>query len=121
MAGKQRSANGPASLDTGGRNTDKRVLGLDFSGDLGNNIYWYIQYLWNSWDGFLDTHPSRDYHWHGGFAGIDYIPHDHWAFSVLSNYADANDLAGVDITYEGIDINSLSLTTRHSRTVPPWR
>lgn len=113
LAGKQHSATGPAGLETGNRNTDKRILGLDLSGQLGGNVYWYFQYLWNSWDGFLDINPSRDYRWHGGFAGVDYIPNDRWAFSLLYNYADANDLADTDTIYEGIDINSLSLTTSY--------
>ncbi len=113
-AGKQRGIeSGNAGLNSSGRNTDKRTVGLDLSGDFGGNIYWYAQYLWNSWDGFLDVDPSRDYRWHGGFAGVDYIPSERWAFSMLYNYADAGDLANTDTIYEGIDINSLSLTASY--------
>jgi hypothetical protein len=114
MSGKQsRVAVGNAGLDTGDRNTDKRAVGLDLSGEFGGNIYWYAQYLWNSWDGFLDANAGRDYRWHGGFAGVDYIPNELWAFSVLYNYADAGDLANTDTIYEGIDMNSLSLTASY--------
>ncbi|HMM46363.1 MAG TPA: hypothetical protein PKC12_00090 [Thiobacillaceae bacterium] len=113
-SGKQRSvALGNAGQDFGTRNTDKRVLGLDLSGEFGGRTYWYAQYLWNSWDGFLDADPSRDYRWNGGFAGIDYILNERWAFSLLYNYADAGDLADTDTIYEGIDMNSLSLTTSY--------
>jgi hypothetical protein len=113
-SGKQRSiAFGNAGLDSGGRNTDKRVLGLDVSGEFGGNTYWYAQYLWNSWDGFLDADPGRDYRWRGGFAGVDYIPNERWAYSLLYNHADAGDLAGTDTVYEGIDLNSLSLTVSY--------
>lgn len=114
MTGKQRSIEvGNAGQNSGDRNTDKRALGLDLSGEFGGNIYWYVQYLWNSWDGFLDADPNRDYRWDGGFAGVDYIPNERWAFSLLYNYADANDLANTDTIYEGIDIDSLSLTAAY--------
>jgi hypothetical protein len=113
-SGKQRSiALGNAGLDSGDRDTDKRVLGLDLSGDFGGNTYWYAQYLWNSWDGFLDADPGRDYRWNGGFAGVDYVPNERWVFSLLYNYADAGDLADTDTIYEGIDLNSLSLTASY--------
>ena len=36
-----------------------------------------------------------------------------WAFSALYNYADADDLSNTDTIYEGIDINSLSLTASY--------
>ncbi|MDV3237841.1 MAG: hypothetical protein LOY58_03200 [Gammaproteobacteria bacterium] len=114
LTGKQRGiALGDAGQTGSDRNTDKRAVGLDLSGGFGGNTYWYAQYLWNSWDGFLDADPARDYRWHGGFAGIDYIPSERWAFSLLYNYADAGDLADTDTIYEGIDINSLSLTASY--------
>lgn len=113
-SGKQRSiALGNAGLDSGTRNTDKRIVGLDLSGDFGGKTYWYAQYLWNRWDGFLDANPGRDYRWQGGFAGVDYLPDERWAFSLLYNYADAGDLANTDTIYEGIDMNSLSLTASY--------
>ncbi len=113
-SGKQRSiALGNAGLDSGTRNTDKRVAGLDLSGDFAGHTYWYAQYLWNRWDGFLDANPGRDYRWQGGFAGVDYLPDERWAFSLLYNYADAGDLANTDTIYEGIDMNSLSLTASY--------
>ena len=106
-------AAGNAGTISGDRDTDKRVVGLDLSGDFGGKTYWYAQYLWNSWDGFLDADPGEDYRWDGGFAGVDYIPTERWAFSLLYNYADAGDLADTDTIYEGIDINSLSLTASY--------
>ncbi|MDZ7782324.1 MAG: hypothetical protein U5K56_05035 [Halioglobus sp.] len=113
LDGEQRGAGGPAGLDTSRRDTDKRVAGLDLSGSIGGRWYWYGQYLWNEWDGFLDTAPGRDFSWDGGFAGIDYVPNDRWAFSALYNYADANDFDDSDTIFEGIDINSLSLTASY--------
>lgn len=110
MAGQQRSATGPAGLQVGDRDTDKRAVGLDLSGDAGGTLHWYAQYLWNSWDGFLDAAPDRDYRWGGGFAGLDYIPNDRWALSLLYNYADAGDFDATNTIYEGIDINTLSVT-----------
>ncbi len=112
-SGKQRGATGPAGMDKSQRNTDKRVLGLDASGDIGADTHWYAQYLWNSWKGFLDIDPSRNYRWNGGFAGVDWIPNDRWAFSALYNYAKAGDFARTNTIYEGIAVNSLSLTTSY--------
>ena len=112
-AGKQRGAAGPAGMDTSQRNTDKRVVGVDASGDIGADMHWYAQYLWNSWNGFLDADPARDYRWNGGFAGLDWIPNERWAFSALYNYAGAGDFARTNTIYEGIAINSLSLTASH--------
>ena len=111
LAGEQKNATGPAGLDSGNRDTDKRILGLDVSGIIAGNTYWYGQVLWNSWDDFLQQ--GEDYEWYGGFLGVDYIPNDRWAFSGLYNYADANDLKDTDTIYEGIDINSLSLTVSY--------
>jgi len=111
LSGEQRNATGPAGQDSGDRDTDKRVIGLDVSGNLYGNTYWFGQVLWNSWDDFLED--DRDYDWYGGFAGVDYIPNERWAFSGLYNYADANDLDDTDTIYEGIDINSLSLTASY--------
>ena len=111
--GRQRSATGPAGTQTGERDTDKRAFGVDLSGAFGNKTFWYGQYLWNSWDGFLDLDPARNYRWHGGFAGVDYIPNDRWAFSLLYNVADANDFDRTNTIYEGIDINSLSATASY--------
>jgi hypothetical protein len=111
--GRQRSATGPAATQTGERDTDKRVFGADVSGAIGDKTFWYGQYLWNSWDGFLDVAPTRNYRWHGGFAGVDHIPNDRWALSLLYNVADANDFDRTNTIYEGIDINSLSATASY--------
>lgn len=112
-SGKQRGAAGPAGTSTSSRNTDKRIVGLDASGQLGGKAHWYAQYLWNSWDGFLDIDPTRDYRWDGGFAGVDWIANDNWAFSALYNYDNAGDLAGTNTVFEGIEMNSLSLTASY--------
>lgn len=109
LSGEQRSATGPAGLDDGTRDTDKRIWGLDVSGTVGGQIHWFAQYLHNQWDGFLDANPGREYEWNGGFIGVDYIPEGRWVYSLLYNYADAGDLANTDTIYEGIEINSLTL------------
>jgi len=109
LAGEQRSAAGFAGTDSGSRDTDKTIYGLDFSGSVGTRTHWFAQLLWNEWDGFLDADPTVDYDWFGGFAGVDYIMNDRWAFSLLYNYTDASDFDGTGTVYEGIDINSLSL------------
>ncbi len=49
-SGKQRGATGPAGMDKSQRNTDKRIVGLDASGDVGSDTHWYAQYLWNTWE-----------------------------------------------------------------------
>lgn len=112
-SGKQLGATGPAAMDKSRRRTDKRVAGVDASGDIGADMHWYAQYLWNDWRGFLDVDPTRNYRWNGGFAGLDWIPNDRWAFSALYNYAGAGDFAHTNTIYEGIAINSLSLTASH--------
>jgi len=111
LSGEQANATGPAGINNGTRNTDKRVVGADASGEVRGKLYWYTQLLWNSWDGFLDK--DKDYTWWGGFLGADYIASDYWVFSALYNYADADDLSNTDTVYEGIDINSLSLTASY--------
>ncbi|HFD92382.1 MAG TPA: hypothetical protein ENJ22_03760 [Gammaproteobacteria bacterium] len=111
LAGEQANAIDPAGMESGNRDTDKRVVGIDASGIIHGKTYWFAQALWNTWDGFLDE--SRKYEWWGGFVGADYIASDRWVFSTLYNYADANDLNDTDTIYEGIDINSLSLTASY--------
>ncbi len=112
-SGKQRSAAGPAGLQRGARDTDKRVVGVDARGQFGGSLNWYLQYLWNRWDGFLDADPTRDYRWNGGFAGIDWIPNDRWAFSMLYNRDHAGGLAHSNTIYEGIAMNSLTFTSSY--------
>lgn len=114
LSGKQRSvAVGGAGLTRGQRNTDMRALGIDLSGDIGSKTSWFAQYLWNSWDGFLDATPSRNMRWNGGFVGVDYIHDQRWAFSALYNYTDAGDFDHSDTIFEGIDMNSLTLTASY--------
>ena len=45
-------------MSSGDRDTDKRILGLDFSGEIGGGFHWFAQALWNEWDGFLDPGES---------------------------------------------------------------
>ncbi len=95
----------------GNRDTDKQAYGLDLSGKIGDKTWWFAQLIRNEWDGFID--PTRTYNWTGAFVGIDYIHSPKWAYSVLYNYADANDLANTDTIYEGIDIKTLTLTASY--------
>ena len=111
LSGEQANATGPAGLNDGTRDTSKRVIGVDLSGDIASKSYWFAQFLWNRWEGFLDR--NKDYDWWGGFIGVDHIMNDDWTFSALYNFADANDLSNTDTVYEGIDINSLSLTASY--------
>ena len=97
--------------DAGTRDTDKRAVGLDFSGDVGGKVFWFAQGLWNRWDGFLD--PDVDYKWFGGFAGVDYVPGGRWVYSVLWNHADAGDFAGTNTVYEGIDMRTLTFAASY--------
>jgi hypothetical protein len=108
LLGEQRSATGFAGSDSGSRDTDQTIYGIDLSGTIGAKTHWYTQMLWNQWDEFLDADPNTDYDWFGGFAGVDYIMNDRWAFSLLYNYADASDFDDTGTIYEGIDINSLT-------------
>lgn len=110
-AGEQPNAVGPAGINDGARDTDKEIIGLDLSGQIAPQIRWFSQFLWNNWDGFLD--PATDYDWFGGFAGIDYTPGGRWSYSLLYNYADANDFDNSDTIYEGIDINSMTFNASY--------
>lgn len=109
LAGRQRSAAGAAGLDSGSRNTDKRVSGLDLSGKFSPDTYWFAQGLWNQWDGFLDADPVKSYRWFGGFAGVDYVADERWVYSLLYNYADAKDFKNTDTVYEGLAMNSVTV------------
>ncbi|MFO7324186.1 MAG: hypothetical protein DIU62_000590 [Pseudomonadota bacterium] len=109
LTGRQRSAAGDAAAQAGTRNTDKLIAGLDLSGSFTPRVHWFAQGLWNRWDDFLDSAPTEDYKWFGGFAGLDYVRNERWTFSLLYNYADAHDFDGTGTIFEGIDINSVSL------------
>lgn len=95
------------------RDTDKFVFGLDLSGQVNARVFWYAQLLYNTWEAFLDAAPASDIDWYGGFAGVDYAANERWVYSVLWNYADANDFDGTGTVYEGIDINSLTLAASY--------
>lgn len=109
LAGEQRSASGVAGESTGARETDKEILGLDLSGSFAAKVHWYLQGLWNTWSDFLDAAPSEDYKWFAGFAGVDYIYSERWAFSALYNYAEAADFDGSSTIFEGLEMNSVTL------------
>jgi len=110
-SGTQKNATGIAGTDSGNRDTDKISYGVDLSGKLGYKTYWFAQLLQNEWDEFINT--NTQYSWFGSFIGVDYIHSDHWVYSLLYNYADSNDLKNTDTVFEGIDINSLTLSASY--------
>lgn len=110
-SGTQKNAIGIAGGESGNRDTDKISYGVDLTGKIGYKTYWFAQLLQNDWDEFIDT--NTKYSWFGSFIGVDYIHSDDWVYSVLYNYADANDLKNTDTIYEGIDINSLTISTSY--------
>lgn len=109
--GEQKNAAGPAGIESGGRDTDKEIVGIDLSGRIRGNWRWFGQALWNRWDEFIDVGQREE--WYGGFVGLDYTPPGRWAYSALYNYADANDFDGTDTVFEGIDINSITLSASY--------
>lgn len=113
LSGKQKSAAGAAGETIGSRDTDKHIIGIDASGHLGTKTNWFAQFLWNEWDGFLDNDPNRVYRWTGMFAGVDYIANDRWTYSLLLNYADAQDLDNTGTIFEGLNIRTLTLTASY--------
>ena len=110
-SGTQKNATAPAGTGSGDRDTDKISYGVDLSGKFGHKTYWFAQLLQNDWDEFINA--DTKYSWFGSFIGVDYIHSDHWVYSLLYNYADANDFKNTDTIYEGIDINSLTLSTSY--------
>jgi hypothetical protein len=110
-SGTQKNAIGIGGTDSGGRDTDKISYGIDLSYKFGDNTYWFAQLLQNDWDNFIDD--NTKYRWYGGFIGVDYIHSSRWAYSFLYNYTDANDLKNTDTIYEGIDMNSVTLTASY--------
>ena len=118
LKGKQRSGGAvagyvaPSPTLDGTRETDKRVLGLDFSGDDGK-LYIFGQVLWNRWDNFLDDSQTVNRNWIGGFLGADYVYSDRWTYSMLYNRVCATDFKGTGTIYEGIPVNTLSATASY--------
>jgi len=110
-SGSQKNAEGIAGLDSGDRDTDKLSYGIDLSGKFTEKTYWFAQLLQNQWNEFLQE--GTDYKWFGGFIGVDYIHSDRWAYSLLYNYTDANDFENTDTIYEGIDMNTITLTASY--------
>ena len=91
-------------------NGDKWIVGLDLSGQRGD-LYWFAQLLDNHWQDFF--HQGRDNRWWGGFIGLDWIRSERRSYSLLYNYADAGDFKNSATLYQGIAVNSLTLTASH--------
>ena len=99
------------STARGPRDTPKRAWGVDVSGKIGDKTWWFMQGIWNSWKDFIDA--GKTYEWFGAFVGVDYVHNPRWTFSALYNFADAQDLNNTDTVYEGLDINTLTLTASY--------
>ncbi|WP_457644404.1 hypothetical protein [Persephonella sp.] len=99
-----------AGTDSGNKYADKKIFGIDISGNVEEKVYYFFQYLYNDWGKYFDDTPDKTYRWWGIFAGIDYIYSDKVVLSVLYNYADAGDFDGTSTIYEGININTLTVT-----------
>lgn len=112
-SGRQRSAAGPAAMTGGARNPDKRVVGVDASGQIAGDVNWFVQYLWSDWGQFLDANPTQKYRWSGGFAGVDWVPSERWAFSMLYNRDNPGGFAHTNTVYEGLTMNSLTFTSSY--------
>ncbi|KPV41455.1 hypothetical protein AN478_02480 [Thiohalorhabdus denitrificans] len=122
---QQEAGNIDAPDSLPGHTADKRIAGLDLSGQVGGDVYWYLQGLYNEWGDFLEE--GEDYSWWGGFAGVDWIMSPEWAFSLLYNYGDADDLDEVQLSdfgvtvnddlantrYDGLNLNTLTFTTSY--------
>jgi len=120
-----------ANIDGGipDHEASKDIVGLDLSGKFTSNVYWHAQGLYNRWDDFLEN--GEDYSWSGAFAGVDWIPNRKWAFSMLYNYADANDFDRVRLSdfasinagndegtfannrYDGLNLNTITFTSSY--------
>lgn len=118
MSNRQRSVTGGGlAFDygtvAGNRETRACVEALDISGKVGEKFHWFMQGIWNQWDGFLDSDPAREYEWFAGFAGIDYVHNERWVYSLLWNRADAKDLTGSNTIYAGINMNTLTVAVSY--------
>jgi hypothetical protein len=113
LSGSQRSAAGVVGQQSGARDTDRFVYGVDLSGQFGAKTYWYAQALWNRWENFLDADPRRDIGWFGAFAGVDYVHNNRWTYSLLYNHNDAGDFAGTNTIFEGIEMRTLTVAASY--------
>jgi hypothetical protein len=104
------TGNPATSVAGGGPDSDIRIGGLDLSGRFTSTLDWYAQYLQVTWTDFL---AGEDVTWDGGFAGVDWIPNDRWAFSALYNHTESSDLDGTETVYDGIDMQTVSLTASY--------
>ena len=116
LSGKQPSGKNSGipglGIQPGARDTNKRVVGLDMSGDNGQ-LYLFGQMLWNRWSNFLDDSPTQNRSWNGGFVGADYVYSERWTYSLLYNRASAKDFRYTNTIYEGIELNTLSATASY--------
>ena len=78
-SGKQKNATGAAGTVSGNINTDEQIYGIDFSGKFPPTFYWFGQFLWNEWDGFINT--GTNYKWNGALIGLDYNADNNWTYS----------------------------------------
>ena len=99
------------STSRGPRDTPKIAYGVDASGKIGDKTWWFAQGIWNRWEDFINV--GTTYEWFGAFVGVDYVHSPRWTFSALYNFADAQDLNNTDTVFEGIDINTLTLTASY--------
>lgn len=111
LSGQQKNATGPAGLSKGNRDSDRKIAGIDLSGRVGADTYWYLQYLDNRWDDFIV--PGLETRWDSGFVGIDHRFSDNWTLSLLYNHGDAGDFTGTDTVYEGIDMRTVTFTASY--------
>ncbi|MFO7593612.1 MAG: hypothetical protein R6X15_06170 [Pseudomonadota bacterium] len=88
--------------------SDKRIAGLDMSGSFGQKVHWFFQGLVNEWDDVLER--DETYTWGGMFLGVDYIHSPQWTISGLYNLTDSGDLDGSNTVYNGIDMDSFTLS-----------
>jgi hypothetical protein len=116
LAGRQLSINNitdPHGETAGTRDTRRTIMGLDLSGSIGQRTHLYAQGLWNNWKGIFDADPAQNYRWCAGFAGVDFIASPRWAYSLLFNYSEPNNLLGTGTIYEGIKIKTVSFTAAY--------
>ncbi|MGM0593810.1 MAG: hypothetical protein ACQETD_04665 [Pseudomonadota bacterium] len=108
LTGSEEFDGDASTAGSNGWKGDKRIAGLDLSGSLSQDVHWFFQGLVNEWDDVIARDES--YSWEGMFLGVDYIHSREWAFSGLYNWTDSGDLDGTNTVYNGIDMDSLTLT-----------
>ncbi len=109
LAGEQAARSGDyGELASTSAKAGRLQFAAALGGLAGYRLHWYSLLLWNRWDDFLkedDTHA-----WLSSMVGFDFAASDHFALSLRYNYANAGTLAGSDTIFEGIDLNTITLT-----------